>query len=71
MNEQVEVSDAGMVLRVLEGEGVEICFGNPGSVIPPLYDVDLYRTLVLDVQVARTRGAPTYDDAGLRCGGRS
>ena len=48
-------SDA--VLRALEAEGVEICFGMPGGAVLPLYDAIARGTSIRHVLVAHEQGA--------------
>ena len=61
-------SDA--VLRVLEEEGVEICFGMPGGAILPIYDAITRGTTVRHVLVRHEQGAGHMAQGYARASGK-
>src|SRR5215213_1132078 len=63
---------ADLVLRAIEAEGVEICFGMPGGAILPIYDAIARGTSVRHVLARHEQGAghmaQGYARASGRCG---
>lgn len=68
--QQAVSSGADLVLRVLEQEGVEICFGMPGGAILPLYDAFARGTSVRHVLVRHEQGAGHMAEGYARASGR-
>ena len=61
---------ADAVLRALENEGVEICFGMPGGAVLPLYDAVARGTSIRHVLVAHEQGAGHMAQGYARASGR-
>jgi acetolactate synthase I/II/III large subunit len=61
-------SDA--VLRALEAEGVEVCFGMPGGAILPIYDAFARGTTIRHVLVRHEQGAGHMAQGYSRASGR-
>ncbi len=63
---------ADLVLRVIEAEGVEVCFGMPGGAILPIYDALARGTSLRHVLARHEQGAghmaQGYARASGRCG---
>jgi acetolactate synthase I/II/III large subunit len=61
---------ADVVLRVLEEEGAEVCFGIPGGAILPLYDAIARGTRVRHVLAQHEQGAGHMAEGYARADGR-
>jgi acetolactate synthase I/II/III large subunit len=61
---------ADVVLRVLEEEGVEVCFGIPGGAILPLYDAIARGTTIRHVLAQHEQGAGHMAEGYARADGR-
>jgi acetolactate synthase I/II/III large subunit len=61
---------ADIVLRVLEEEGVEVCFGIPGGAILPLYDAIARGTTIRHVLAQHEQGAGHMAEGYARADGR-
>src|ERR1700744_1074183 len=59
-----------VVLRVLEEEGAEVCFGIPGGAILPLYDAIARGTSIRHVLAHPERGAGHRAEGSARADGR-
>lgn len=59
-----------MILRVLEDEGVEICFGIPGGAILPLYDAFARGTTLRHVLARHEQGAGHMAEGYARASGK-
>ena len=64
------VLGADVVLRALEAEGVEVCFGMPGGAVLPLYDAIARGTTIRHVLVAHEQGAGHMAQGYARASGR-
>ncbi len=62
---------ADLILRVLEQEGVEVCFGIPGGAILPLYDAIARGTSIRHVLATHEQGAGHMAEAYARSGGHT
>jgi acetolactate synthase-1/2/3 large subunit len=60
---------AGVILRVCEEEGVEVCFGMPGGAILPLYDAIARGTSLRHVLVRHEQGAGHMAEGYARAAG--
>jgi acetolactate synthase-1/2/3 large subunit len=65
-----EVRGADVILRVLEEEGVEVCFGIPGGAILPLYDAIARGTTIRHVLAQHEQGAGHMAEGYARADGR-
>src|SRR6201996_5979616 len=61
---------ADVVLRVLEEEGAEVCFGIPGGAILPLYDAIARGTSIRHVLAQHEQGAGHMAEGYARADGR-
>ena len=61
---------ADLILRTLEQEGVELCFGIPGGAILPLYDALARGTTIRHVLTQHEQGAGHMAEGYARCSGR-
>ncbi|HEY0280596.1 MAG TPA: biosynthetic-type acetolactate synthase large subunit [Solirubrobacterales bacterium] len=61
---------ADVVLRVLEEEGAEVCFGIPGGAILPLYDAIARGTTIRHVLAQHEQGAGHMAEGYARADGR-
>jgi acetolactate synthase-1/2/3 large subunit len=68
MSEQMLGAD--LILRVLEREGVEVCFGIPGGAVLPLYDAFARGTTVRHVLARHEQGAGHMAEGYARACGR-
>jgi acetolactate synthase-1/2/3 large subunit len=66
----VAANGADIVLRVLEAEAAEICFGMPGGAILPIYDAIARGTTVRHVLVRHEQGAGHMAEGYARATGR-
>ncbi|MBS1679789.1 MAG: biosynthetic-type acetolactate synthase large subunit [Actinobacteria bacterium] len=64
------VTGADAILRALEREGVEVCFGIPGGAILPLYDALARGTSLRHVLACHEQGAGHMAEAYARATGR-
>ena len=63
-------SGADIVLRAIEAEGTEICFGMPGGAILPIYDAIARGTTMRHVLVRHEQGAGHMAEGYARASGR-
>ncbi len=63
-------SGADVILRVLEEEGVEVCFGIPGGAVLPLYDAIARGTSIRHVLAQHEQGAGHMAEGYARADGR-
>ena len=61
---------ADLVLRTLESEGIDLCFGMPGGAILPLYDALARGTTIRHVLVRHEQGAGHMAQGYARASGR-
>ena len=61
---------ASLVIRALEDEGVEVCFGMPGGAILPIYDALAMGTTIRHVLVRHEQGAGHMAEGYARASGR-
>ncbi len=66
----MKITGAEAVLRSLEAEGVEICFGIPGGAILPTYDAFAKGTTVRHVLARHEQGAGHMAEGYARASGR-
>ncbi|HVV89486.1 MAG TPA: biosynthetic-type acetolactate synthase large subunit [Solirubrobacterales bacterium] len=64
------MTGADAILRVLEQEGVEVCFGIPGGAILPLYDALARGTTIRHVLARHEQGAGHMAEGYARASGR-
>lgn len=64
------VLGADVVLRALEAEGVEVCFGMPGGAILPIYDAIARGTTIRHVLARHEQGAGHMAQGYARASGR-
>src|SRR6202012_2804822 len=65
-----QLRGADVVLRVLEEEGAEVCFGIPGGAILPLYDAIARGTSIRHVLAQHEQGAGHMAEGYARADGR-
>jgi acetolactate synthase I/II/III large subunit len=70
MSEVKAVTGADVILRVLEEEGVEVCFGIPGGAILPLYDSFARGTTIRHVLARHEQGAGHMAEGYARASGK-
>jgi acetolactate synthase I/II/III large subunit len=66
----VTVTGADLILRALEEEGAEVCFGIPGGAILPLYDALARGTTLRHVLACHEQGAGHMAEGYARATGR-